>query len=328
MTPDQQAFLDKVVPLAKKEARYAGILPSLTLAQAIIESNWGRSILAQQGHNYFGIKGDYLGQSVRKDTKEWVGGGYVTVTAAFRKYPSMKVGFADHSTFLHKDRYQPLWGVTDYRDACRIIRECGYATSPTYTTTLINTIESYDLDQYDKDCYKMKIYLSPSSQERNIYATGQTEENVCRQIAAKVSDILTKVAGIEVKINQPQNSPAQHADESNAWGANLHLPIHTNAGGAHGSEVFCWEPADLAAVSTKLAYAISAHLSALTPTTDRGVKKNQEFAEIRLTRAPCVYTEIAFHDNKTDAQWIVSHISEIAEAIASAVLNTIGRAHG
>jgi len=56
------------VPLAQKEARRAGILASLTLAQAIVESNWGRSILATGGHNYFGIKGDWLGKSITKNT--------------------------------------------------------------------------------------------------------------------------------------------------------------------------------------------------------------------------------------------------------------------
>jgi len=84
MTAEQRAFLDMAVPLAQKEARRAGILASLTLAQAIVESNWGRSILATGGHNYFGIKGDWLGKSITKNTGEYINGQAIRVDAAFR----------------------------------------------------------------------------------------------------------------------------------------------------------------------------------------------------------------------------------------------------
>jgi len=157
MTAEQIAFIAKVAPLAKAEMARAKILASLTIAQAIIESNWGTSVLATQGNNLFGIKGAYNGESVYKETKEWVVDHYITIKAAFRKYPSIEVGVRDHSDFLLRDRYKPLWGVTNYKDACLIIRECGYATSPTYTTTLIKCIETYGLAQFDGG--KMNIEL-------------------------------------------------------------------------------------------------------------------------------------------------------------------------
>lgn len=160
MTAEQKAFLDNIAPLAKVEMDRAGILASLTIAQAIIESNWGTSPLAK-GHNYFGIKWregcgfDYQ----EKITKEWVTDHYIDIVAKFRKYTSMAIGVKDHSDFLLRDRYKPLWGVKDYKDACRIIRECGYATSPTYTETLIKTIETYGLNKYDGDD-KVKLTIS------------------------------------------------------------------------------------------------------------------------------------------------------------------------
>lgn len=149
MTAEQKAFLDMAVPLAQKEARRAGILASLTLAQAIVESDWGRSVLATGGHNYFGIKGDYLGKYITKNTAEFYNGKYERIDAAFRAYPDAETGFMDHSNFLRRSHYSKVWGETDYKKACFEVWDAGYATSPTYVTTLVNKINELNLTQYD-----------------------------------------------------------------------------------------------------------------------------------------------------------------------------------
>lgn len=149
-TAEQRAFLDKIGPMAAADMRKTGILASLTIAQAILESGWGKSGLTLKANNLFGIKGEYNGASVSCKTQEWDGSKYITITAAFRKYPSWAESVADHSgLFLRLKRYENLRGCTDYKKACQYVREDGYATDPAYTTKLVQLIEKYGLTQYD-----------------------------------------------------------------------------------------------------------------------------------------------------------------------------------
>lgn len=130
----------------------SGILASLTGAQALIESNKGNSGLTQKANNLFGIKANkaWKGEYVTMKTKEYVNGKYITVDAKFRKYASWKDSINDHSKFLRDNkRYANLIGVTDYKTACKLIKDDGYATSPTYTKTLTDTIEKYGLYSWD-----------------------------------------------------------------------------------------------------------------------------------------------------------------------------------
>lgn len=142
----------EIKPHIIKDMRTSGILASLTAAQAIIESNWGRSGLAQKGKNLFGIKGSYNGQSVIMKTKEWVNGKYITIDASFKKYPSWYEGIADHSAMFNRlTRYANLRGCKDYKQACINVKKDGYATAPDYTQTLIRTIEKYRLYEWDRE---------------------------------------------------------------------------------------------------------------------------------------------------------------------------------
>lgn len=145
-------FLNKIKPMVIADMKKTGILASLTGAQAIIESNWGNSGLTQKANNLFGMKGKYNGQSVTMLTTEYYNGVKKRVYADFRKYPSWADSIADHSDLFNRlSRYKNLRGETDYKKACRYVKEDGYATSPTYTTTLINTIEKYKLYEWDKE---------------------------------------------------------------------------------------------------------------------------------------------------------------------------------
>ena len=144
-------FISKIGSMAKEDMQKTKILASLTIAQAILESNWGNSSLSvEPNNNLFGIKGEYNGKYVTLPTKEYMNGKWVTVNAKFRKYPSWKESIADHSALFNRlDRYKNLRGCTDYKLACRYVREDGYATDPSYTTKLINLIEKYNLNRFD-----------------------------------------------------------------------------------------------------------------------------------------------------------------------------------
>lgn len=149
------------------DQKKSGILASVSMAQFILESGYGKSELAQKANNVFGMK-KYLsgntwsgsswdGKSVyTKQTKEQnTDGSYVTITADFRKYKCVEDSITDHSAYLlgskngSKLRYEGLKGCKDYKKAAQIIKDGGYATSLTYVEKLCSIIERWNLTQYD-----------------------------------------------------------------------------------------------------------------------------------------------------------------------------------
>lgn len=146
-----ETFLTKLKPFVLEDMRKSGILASLTASQAFIESNKGNSGLAKH-NNLFGIKGAYNGQSVKMWTTEYYNGVPQRVLASFRAYPSWAESIADHSDLFNRlDRYKNLRGLTDYQLACKYVREDGYATSPSYTNTLLSCINKYKLYLWDAE---------------------------------------------------------------------------------------------------------------------------------------------------------------------------------
>ena len=164
--PYTEAFIEKVAPLAQADQKAKGILASITLAQAILESGWGRSELAVNANNLFGMKkslsgntwtgSTWDGKSVySKETKEVYASGPATVQADFRAYKSWQDSVSDHSAYLlgarkgSALRYEGLKGCADHRKAAQIIKDGGYATSPTYVDKLCSIIGEWKLTQYD-----------------------------------------------------------------------------------------------------------------------------------------------------------------------------------
>jgi len=147
-------YIEKYKDLAISEMQRYGIPASITLAQGILESGNGESYLAVEGFNHFGIKCH----------KEWNG---LTILAdddkkgeCFRKYTSVAESYQDHSLFLvHKDRYSFLFNykIKDYKKWARGLKKAGYATNPEYSRLLIDLIERYNLNQFDR-IKKINIY--------------------------------------------------------------------------------------------------------------------------------------------------------------------------
>ena len=152
MAYTDKEFFEKIKPMVIDDMRKTGILASLTAAQAFIESNKGNSGLTKKANNLFGMKGKYNGESVKMLTTEYYNGVKQRVYADFRKYPSWADSIADHSGLFNRlARYSNLRGLTDYKLACKYVKDDGYATSPTYTKTLTDTIEKYHLYDWDKE---------------------------------------------------------------------------------------------------------------------------------------------------------------------------------
>ena len=101
----QQAFLQRIIPLAQADMKKTKILASLTIAQSILESGWGLSGLTLRSNNLFGIKG----QGVNSATFEYINGKRIDIVAGFKAYPDWETSIADHSgLFLRLDRYKNL----------------------------------------------------------------------------------------------------------------------------------------------------------------------------------------------------------------------------
>ena len=148
-----ESFIKKIGNAAVEYYKSYKILPSLTVAQAILESGWGRSDLAKKCHNYFGMKwveGCGCKYKSYKTSEQRSDGSYYTITAKFRKYATLKKGIRGYYEFLQYPRYQRLKGVTDYEEACRLIKECGWATSLSYTQALVTLIRQYNLTSFDQ----------------------------------------------------------------------------------------------------------------------------------------------------------------------------------
>lgn len=161
-----QEFIKKIGDAAVKYYDKYKILPSLTIAQAILESAWGNSGLAKDCYNFFGMKWttdcgcNYKEYSTKEQRSN---GEYYTIKAKFRKYPSLAAGIEGYYKFLQYPRYKNLKGVTDYKEACKLIRLDGWATALSYTNSLIKLIETYKLTDYDAKAlghYKVQVTAS------------------------------------------------------------------------------------------------------------------------------------------------------------------------
>ncbi|WP_413628180.1 SH3 domain-containing protein [Fructilactobacillus vespulae] len=142
-----QEFINSIAPGAIETWNQYGVLPSVSIAQAIVESAWGQ---AAPGNNLFGIKGSYNGQSTTQATTEYYNGQLVNIYDQFRAYPSYAESVMDHGRFLAvNSRYANLIGSRDYAQVSWMLQNDGYATAPTYANTLINTIQANNLNSYD-----------------------------------------------------------------------------------------------------------------------------------------------------------------------------------
>ncbi|MBC1888137.1 glucosaminidase domain-containing protein [Listeria booriae] len=152
----QQEFINLLAGHAQQIQDQKGILTSITLAQAILESNWGESKLATEGRNLFGIKGEYQKDSVTMPTQEFENNEWITIDAAFRKYPTWFESLDDHAalflkgTSWDKTKYQGVIKAKDYKTAANALQKAGYATDPGYAEKLIELIEQRNLQAYDQ----------------------------------------------------------------------------------------------------------------------------------------------------------------------------------
>lgn len=170
-----------------------------------------------------------------------------------------------------------------------------------------------------------KIFLSPSNQSGNTYAYGNTNEAAeCGKIAQATEKAL-KRCGFEVKVMQWETAQAR-CKASNDWGADLHLPIHTNAynGKVAGTRTMVYEKKG---PSYEAAKAIHNELAAITPGTSENISTYPELIELKQPKAPAVYLEVDFHDVPSVAKWLIENPEKCGEAICKGVCKHFGIAY-
>lgn len=167
-----------------------------------------------------------------------------------------------------------------------------------------------------------KVCLSPSNQEDNIYAYGNTTESkVCNKIANACYNALTR-CGIDTLVvhNYPLSQKCKLSDN---FGAELHVPIHTNAFNhkVAGTRLFSYSNSGKGRDACK---AIAKYLFPLSIGESDSISEYPSLYEIKNVKAPTAYVECEFHDVEEVAKWIINHVEEIGEAIAHGICDYFG----
>lgn len=171
------------------------------------------------------------------------------------------------------------------------------------------------------------VFLSPSTQEYNLTVTGNSEEYYANLISDAMIPYLD-ASGISYGRNDPDGTVLTSVAMSNAGNYNLHLAIHSNAAPEHlsgmlrGSDVYYYkdstrahDAAEIFANNLKLIYPIPSEVTTIA---------NTSLAELRRTKAPAILLELAYHDNRDDALWLVNNIEAIARNLALSTADFLG----
>lgn len=205
-------YIKQYSSLAVEHMHKYKIPASITLAQGLLESGGGQSMLARKSNNHFGIKchSDWKGGRVYHDDDHR--------GECFRKYKRVEDSYTDHSKFLaERSRYARLFklNIKDYKGWARGLQKCGYATDRAYANKLIKVIEDYELYRFDSGKKPKKGKPAPSPLKREVYRTHNLLYVIARdndsfdQIAA---DLGFKVKHL-IKYNEvPEDFPLQKGD--------------------------------------------------------------------------------------------------------------------
>lgn len=190
-------YIEKYKDIAVEQMRTHKIPASITLAQGILESGAGRSELALRSNNHFGIKcgSSWRGKTTKHDDDRR--------NECFRVYDSPVESYVDHSLFLKKARYTPLFQLNplDYKGWARGLKACGYATSPVYAKKLIELIDTYELYLYDEDEYgQSRRPVKYDDVKINIHKFYTNNDILCvKAIEGDTWESLSKELGVPVK---------------------------------------------------------------------------------------------------------------------------------
>ncbi|GMA69368.1 muramidase [Leuconostoc litchii] len=149
------AWINQLAPYARELQEKYGVLASISVAQAILESDWHTSTLSTKYNNLYGIKADVGQKSAVLPTQEYVDGSWITIQGRFAAYDSWQESMKAHAQLLHNgtswnaQQYQHVLNADDYVVAANALTQDGYATDPNYAKKIITIIKTWHLERFD-----------------------------------------------------------------------------------------------------------------------------------------------------------------------------------
>lgn len=208
-------FIEVVCTGAVAAHKKYSILPSLTMAQAALESGWGKSAI---GNNLFGIKAfdDWKGKKKKVWTTEYdSNGNSYKIEAWFRDYDSVDESLEDHAKVLSTSRYQKVREAKNYKEATQAVKDCGYATDPNYPKLLNQIIEQYNLYNYDASTYALSIDEATSKTNTTIDDDKIEIESPFKEAAKKANKTIDEYIH-DIYIEHKDN-PKAYAAKFSPW---------------------------------------------------------------------------------------------------------------
>jgi len=316
------SFINELAQYAIKHGRAHGVLPSLIIAQGILESASGTSELAKNANNLFGMKkgSDWTGPIYEKRTDEHRADGTpYRVTAEFRKYPTLEGcvidlvnKYVNGTGWEAHNRYATVLNQTDYKKVTAAVKDAGYATDVNYPTKLNKLIEQYDLAKYDKEGDNVvKIALDAGhgiNTAGKRTPDGEREWLFNSKVLLACSARLNKYQDVQIlRLDDPTGntdvSLVTRTNKANAWKADALVSIHHNAfdgkWGSHGGVETLVQEITASKASKDIAAIINPLIVKAMELRDRGVKsKNNHMT--RVSNMPAILTEGGFMDSTTD----------------------------
>ena len=338
-------FIKRVSDVAVKDwLERKIILPSVVIAQAILESGWGKSELATKGANaLFGIKKNgWTGKTyIKSATEQRADGSYYTVdNTEWRAYDSWEDSVIDHNTYIATRerskgvlRYAEIIGNTDAKKVCQLLQKCNYSTDLNYPNKLLNLITEHDLTQYDTEENKsMKIcidaghgrYTDGKRCMKKLDANETREWVLNDRIADKLTELLKsykcEVLRVDDVTGNTNVSLEERVKKANNWGADVFISIHHNAGvngGKGGGTQVYYTSSNTD--RKRQAQALYDSIVALTKLVGNRSSKvlNQNMYVCKNTKMPAFLLENGFMDSSTDVPIIltVDHANKTAQGI-------------
>lgn len=347
-----EQFIEQIAALVKKHAyRYGIAVHSPIVAQAILESARGKSELAVNALNYFGLKykagrcPTASGTYTKIGSEQNADGTYNTSVMIWCKFKSMEDCVIGYFDFISNARYANLKGVTDPETYLKNIKEDGYATSLDYVQNLMEVIERYNLTQYDerKEEEVAKIIAIDAGHGRNTAGKRVTlkgypdtrewtlNDRIADLLEKLLADYDCKVVRVDDTTGANDISLSNRVGKANSAKADIYISIHHNAGikgGAGGGTVVYYYSSNIQRrdQAQKL-YNFITDETRLYGNRSQQVLKNA-FYVLKNTRMPAFLIENGFMDSTTDVPIILSaaHAEKTAEGLRAFIVQELGLA--
>lgn len=340
LTQEQKDFMKQIGESASKDMKKSKILASITTAQAILESGWGKSELAKKAKNLFGIKSNnaWNGETYTVVSKEEVNGKLVDKTSKFRKYNSWAESIADHSDYLctrsldgKTKLYKKVVGETDYKIAAKELQKAGYSTYSSYASQLCDLIERYSLDKYDnKEECEMAVRIMLDA------GHGGSDPGACNGKREEASDVLKLVLAVGKKLTNTYSNvkvgytrtndifekPSKKAKDANDFDADYFFSFHRNSASASAKGYETLVTSNTG-IKKQLADDINAEMKKIG-FVNRGTKERDNLAVLNQTNMKAWLFEVGFISNKTDNALFNDKFNDIVSSFVKVIAKHCG----